>query len=436
MNAPVWIAAVCAAVLARAAAAGDAGPAAVSVRVVAGGEPAASAANCRRMLVGPGTNQPDRFPGYDGFVGWEAPLRLGDGTLLVTFSAGYWHGSPPTPLRLSKPVLDEWTRLGMRTDIDAPTGGRAMAIRSSDGGATWSRPETIVDTPADDRHPNCVELPDGAVLCTFFTAAGYGDFEKEPDLSGHVQVIRSFDRARTWEKTPRRLPSPFIGEATDGPAIVLADGSVLLAAYGIPRMGVPEQAAFFRSTDAGATWKLLSVVKCDHEMSEPTVAQLPGGRLVAMTRPEGDIFWSDDGGSTWTPPASTGMRMYEPGLLALKDGTLLCLHGSYGAGGGVRAIFSADGGRTWTAPAPKFGFPVDTTAYGYAKGIELPDGSVFLVYIHTGAFTTRDAQAEAIWGMRMRVRADRSGIDLLPAPGAPPPAPPAAPRDREKTTRS
>jgi len=52
----------------------------VTVRLIEGGESAAPAADCRRMLVGPGVNQPDPFLGYGGFVGWEAPLRLQDGT--------------------------------------------------------------------------------------------------------------------------------------------------------------------------------------------------------------------------------------------------------------------------------------------------------------------------------------------------------------------
>ncbi len=60
---------------------------------------------------------------------------------------------------------------------------------------------------------------------------------------------------------------------------------------------------------------------------------------------------------------------------------------------------------------------IDKSVYGYGKGIQLPDGSVFIVYINTGGHSTHDAQTEAIWGIRLRVREDRSGIDLLPAPG-------------------
>ncbi|MDO8587466.1 MAG: DUF6067 family protein [Armatimonadota bacterium] len=367
---------------------------AVTVKVISGGEPAAKAGDCRRTLVGPGVNQPDPFPGYAGFVGWESPIRLKNGTLLVGFNAGWGHASYPTP--------------------EAPTGGRAMLIRSTDGGKSWSKPETIVDTPYDDRHPNFCELPDGTLLCTFFTYTG-GDATKQPDEAHRATIVRSLDGGRTWEKTPRRPPSPFFGDATDGPIITLKDGSALLAVYGGNANDENTQIAVFKSKNRGKTWTWLSTVKTDHEMSEPSVAQLKDGRLVLITRPEGDICWSEDGGKTWTKPVSFGVRMYEPGLLLLKDGTLLCLHGSYGAGG-LRVILSRDGGHTWLAPAPNYGFPVDTSVYGYGKCIELPDGSVFAVYINNIGLTPEDMKQQAIWGIRFRVRRDYSGIDVLPAP--------------------
>lgn len=386
------------------------------INVITGGESAAKAADCRRMLVGPGVNQPDHFPGYDGFVGWQGPLRLRDGTWLLTFSAGYWHASCPTPLNIDKPTLDEWVRLGMRTDIDAPTGGRAMIMRSTDEGVTWSKPETLIDTPHDDRHPNPTEMPDGSVVATFFTYPGCGDYVNDLSLRHHTLIVRSKDGGKTWDKNPVRPPSPFLADATDGPIIVLKDGSAMLVNYGAMGQGVPEQIGVFRSTDCGKNWTLQSTLQSDHEMSEPTIAQLPDGRLVLMTRSEADIAWSDDLGKTWTKPVSLGIRIYEPGLICLRDGTLLCIHGSYG-GGGLRAIFSTDGGKTWAAPDAKYGFAVDANVYGYGKGIELPDGSVFIAYISTGGHSTKDAQTEAIWGVRLRVRADHSGIDILPAPG-------------------
>src|SRR5579872_7504514 len=69
------------------------------VKIAEGGESKTKPEDCRTTLVGAGINQPDPFPGYGGFVGWVSPIRLKNGDLLVGFSAGYWHASPPTPLR-------------------------------------------------------------------------------------------------------------------------------------------------------------------------------------------------------------------------------------------------------------------------------------------------------------------------------------------------
>jgi hypothetical protein len=100
----------------------------------------------------------------------------------------------------------------------------------------------------------------------------------------------------------------------------------------------------------------------------------------------------------------------------LRDGTLVCLHGSYAPGwSGLRMIFSTDGGKTWIAPAKDHGFLIDHS-YGYGKPMELPDGSLYIVYIATGGHTADNAKHNGIHCIRVRVRPDHSGIDLLPAP--------------------
>src|SRR4051812_32755726 len=52
----------------------------------------------RRAIVARGVNEPDPYPGYTGFYGWQGIAKTKTGALLLTFSSGYWHGSPPTPL--------------------------------------------------------------------------------------------------------------------------------------------------------------------------------------------------------------------------------------------------------------------------------------------------------------------------------------------------
>ena len=166
---------------------------------------------CRRMLCGMGINEPDPFPGYGGFVGWETPCILKSGGQLVSFNAGYWHASPPTPTDMDEKTRASWTKGGWRGDFDAPRGGRAMLIRSTDGGTTWGKPETIVDSPRDDRHPALCELDDGTVLCLLFGIDGWYGYDAPPPgrgLNSVTGVIRSFDGGKTFEQEYSVLPSP------------------------------------------------------------------------------------------------------------------------------------------------------------------------------------------------------------------------------------
>ena len=68
----------------------------------------------RRVLIGPGFKQPKPYPGYAGFVGWASIARTRTGALLLTFSSGYWHASPPTPITgIKADDIQQWQKMGM-----------------------------------------------------------------------------------------------------------------------------------------------------------------------------------------------------------------------------------------------------------------------------------------------------------------------------------
>ena len=81
-------------------------------------EPVQDFADYRKVLVSPTVNTPETFPGFGGFCGWPKVVRLQNGDLFVSFQAGYWHASWPTPLDFppdylkkmtqANPVLKEW----------------------------------------------------------------------------------------------------------------------------------------------------------------------------------------------------------------------------------------------------------------------------------------------------------------------------------------
>jgi photosystem II stability/assembly factor-like uncharacterized protein len=382
--------------------------AAPSITVVPQKEPPAFEQS-RRVLVGPGFKQPKPYPGYAGFVGWASIVRTRTGALLLTFSSGYWHASPPTPLTgIKADDIQLWQKMGM-PEVNAPRGGRAEIMRSDDSGKTWSDPVPMIDTEWDDRSPAVAQLPDGTLVASFFTYP-----------STAVGIIRSFDDGRTWEQTPIKICAPFHSLATDGPPLVMPDGSLLLAAYGAEKPdSLYEAIGIFTSHDRGATWQYLASIRAAHEMTEPGLARLRDGTLVVITRPEGALSWSKDGGKTWTDPSSLPARIFDPWLLTLRDGTLLCVHGSYNKPHrGLRALVSKDAGKTWNREGPDYGFAIDPTVYGYSRGIELPDGSIYLVFQATGGHKTEDAKSMTIYGMRLRVNRDGRGVSLLPAPAS------------------
>ncbi len=360
--------------------------------------------NYRQTLVGPGVNEPEPYPGYTSFVGWESVVRTKSGALLMTFTSGYWHGSPPTPLGdASKAMLKKY---GI-PEIEAPRGGRAHIMRSDDGGLTWSKPQVLIDTADDDRSPAVTQLSDGTLLCSFFVWP-----------NKKVGIIRSIDDGRTWEQTPRWLSEPFKWAATNGPPIELPDKSVLVVAYaghgseeGRKELGV------FRSADRGDTWKHIATLSAPFDLDEPSIAHLPDGRLVTICRREGAVAWSSDKGYTWTAPVKLPFKMYDPWLLTLKDGTLLCVHGSYHKDKrGLRAILSPDGGNTWTAAGQDYGFSIDPSVYGYSRGIQRNDGSIYMVYIANGGHKADDVKRQKIFAIRFRVSDGCRGIELLPTP--------------------
>ena len=128
-----------------------------------------------------------------------------------------------------------------------------------------------------------------------------------------------------------RPPSPFSRTRPTARWCLLKDGSILLTISGTPKEGGPAQAAVFTSRDRGASWTFLSTIKADHDLDEANAVQLRDGRLVLMASPRGGYLVVCDQGRTWTAPATFGMRMFAPSLYVLKDGTLVCLHGSYAA---------------------------------------------------------------------------------------------------------
>jgi hypothetical protein len=371
------------------------------------------------MIVGPWLNQPEEYQGYNGFVGWAGVTRLRSGRWLLCFTSVAWHVTVPWTDEIGKDPasrrqFEAWREMGL-PDLRAPRGGRCHIMHSDDEGETWSKPKTLIDSEADDRCPTILELDDGTLMCTFFTYA-------LPRVV-YAKYMLSHDSGKTWTP-PIDVPDrPEQTAFSNGPAIQLADGSVVWVIEGRFDPSVNHNSiGVFRSSDRAGAFHLASVVTADHDLNEPTVAELPGGKLVMVIRREGDMCWSDDGGRTWVMSRSTGWGLYDPHLLYMPSGVLALFHGSYHKGG-IRVLLSPDGGRTWCGPGEKsgkpYGYSVDPSVYGYCHPMLLPDGTVYVVYLHTGGHRPDHARTEALWGLRVRIHDGAGGIDILSPPGSP-----------------
>jgi hypothetical protein len=229
--------------------------------------------------------------------------------------------------------------------------------------------------------------------------------------------MRSTNVGTTWSK-PQEFPGKS-GGFGNGSAIQLSDGTVLCTVGGKSEPGTgKERLNICRSTDRGASFEIVSVIHDADVSSEAPIAELPDGRIVIISRRTSPIYFSEDGGRSWTEPAFIGVDLFDPHLVLTPGGVLACFHGSYKTGG-LRVILSPDGGLTWYGPEEGLGYAVDTSVYGYSHQMVLPDGSIYCAYIHTGGHHAYDARTEALWAIRLKVHPDAKGIDILPAPGCP-----------------
>lgn len=336
------------------------------------------------------------------YIGWPGVTRAPNGELLAVFS-------------------------GDRDAHICPY-GKTQLIRSSDQGQTWSPPETITNSPLDDRDAGILALRDGALILRWFTLhvhpeaavaqwiprdlretwrehcdrittedvatwAPVGGEREVEGPRGHW-LRRSTDGGRTWSP-----PLRVAGSSPKAP-IECADGRlVLIGTDGRDQPGRTSRIVVEESKDCGCTWRVIARLPMFFDDSnvflcEPHLVEVEAGRLTAMARCEPldqrdgfDCSYlhqcdSGDGGKTWTAWRPTPVWGKPPHLLRLRDGRLVLTYGHRRPPFGERACLSRDGGRTWDldhelllshAPGPG-------SDLGYPVSVELDDGTILTVY--------------------------------------------------------
>ena len=220
-------------------------PAAASIppveAVITGDEPRVDFEKYRKIVVSPDVNPPEPFHGFGGYCGWPTVCRLQNGDLFMTFSAGYWHASWPTPWDIPAEDKKRFTRgtLEWLADWEAPEGGRMMWVRSRDQGRTWSRPRSFPVVPGAYYVGDVTQLSDGTMFAGVRLKPHWGYFNRMPTtaveyarIAANRQtktlILRSDDNGKTWVK-----PAPGRGFKCDPKsyypsACVLEDGSIFM----------------------------------------------------------------------------------------------------------------------------------------------------------------------------------------------------------------
>ena len=188
---------------------------------------------------------------------------------------------------------------------------------------------------------------------------------------------RSHDYGATWDEQNGTIsaPDPYDALYFHRGIVQGRDGSLLATTYGYLEGDPKYRSMLARSTDQGATWRIVSTIATTpagwtiEGRSEPTIARAANGDLVVVMRQNAPvspsvcngsrqgsglvISRSSDDGATWSPAQSlvgAGLNVYnvssaDPRLTSMPGGQLIL---SYGRPAN-KILVSEDGnGRSWS----------------------------------------------------------------------------------------
>jgi hypothetical protein len=299
--------------------------------------------------------------------------------------------------------------------------GRIRCFRSAREGGTWEPAPSPADADArDPRHSylmcHALETEPGHLLAVYQRVDRSDPSAPlfHPRTSGMrpatVRLSRSTDGGKCWSAA-RDLEHRIADIFVPGKPLILPDGTLGLPGevwHEWDRGFVESPASLLvLSHDAGETWPSAAVMAKSPDGAaihgDPRIASFADGRLVCL-------FWkyslatgkdepvhvsfSEDGGRSWSTPASTGLVSQIASPLCLGGDVVLCVYQRrFGESAGIRAVLSRDGCRSfdedtdillWKSPTgiasndPFAGYA--HYAFGYSSIVRKSDREAYVIF--------------------------------------------------------
>ncbi len=239
-------------------------------------------------------------------------------------------------------TLKDGTLLWVTTDPEAPYLSKSMYSisrlamrRSIDGGKSWSAAQILQRGSKTFSVMSFAlrQTQTGALVHVFTRSSGY-DYETGlPEKSlRETYYQRSLDDGKTWT-TAEKMPT---GERYQGDILsmeLLRDGRIVYPFCFLTNVSSQFAVSAMYSDDDGRTWmRSTSILRTggggfESGASEPTVAELPNGKLWMLIRAQTGFLWesfSEDRGTTWSTATESKFPSSNApaSMLRLKSGEI------------------------------------------------------------------------------------------------------------------